>query len=101
MGFWEYGEEGLVLRVRVHPGARRNEIRGVRADELSVAVTQAPEKGKANKAVSELLAKALNVKRSHVELLAGAAASSKRFLIRGLSVPEWKERLNALLARGE
>ncbi|NMC19708.1 MAG: DUF167 domain-containing protein [Thermogutta sp.] len=100
MGFWEYGDEGLVLRVRVHPGARRNEIRGIHADELSVAVTQSPEKGKANKAVSELLAKALNVKRSQVELTAGATASSKRFLIRGLDEAEWQERLHALLSSG-
>ncbi|GAB6186607.1 DUF167 domain-containing protein [Thermopirellula anaerolimosa] len=101
MTFWEFGDEGLVLRVRVHPSARRNEVRGVHGDELSIAVTQAPEKGKANKAVVELLAKTLSVKRSQVELVSGATASSKRLVVRGLNENEWKERLRGLLLTAE
>ncbi len=96
MSFWEFGKDGLILRVRVHPAARRNEIRGVHADELSVAVTQAPDKGKANKAVLELLAKVLDVKKSQIELVSGTTTPSKRFLIRGYPEVDWIERLAAL-----
>lgn len=101
MSFWEYGDDGLVLKVRVHPGSRRNEVRGIHADELSVAVTQAPEKGKANKAVVELLARALNVKRSQIALLSGAAAASKRFVIHGVGEQEWEDRLRVLFPPSE
>ena len=49
--------DGTILPVRAQPGARRNEIRGVQDGTLKVCVTQSPEKGKANKAVIELLGK--------------------------------------------
>ncbi len=49
--------DGTILPVRAQPGARRNEIRGVQDGMLKVCVTQSPEKGKANKAVIELLAR--------------------------------------------
>ena len=41
---------------RAHAGAKRSEIRDVQAGALRVSVTQAPEKGKANKAIVALLA---------------------------------------------
>ena len=51
--------EGAVLAVRASPGAKRDEIRGEHDGALKVAVIQAPEKGKANQAVIELLAERL------------------------------------------
>ena len=77
--------EGATLAVRASPGARRDEIRGEHDGALKVAVTQAPEKGKANKAIIELLAKSLKIKRSQIELLSGETGAQKRFLIRGLT----------------
>ena len=38
---------------------------------LKVCVTQAAEKGKANKALVELLGKALSLRKSQIELLSG------------------------------
>ena len=67
--------DGTILPVRAHPGARRNEIRGVQDGMLKVSVTQAPEKGKANKAVIELLAKKLGLKKSQIELIAGETSA--------------------------
>ena len=49
--------DGTILPVRAQPGARRNEIRGEQDGMLKVCVTQSPEKGKANKALIELLSK--------------------------------------------
>jgi uncharacterized protein len=80
--------EGVILPVRAQPGARRNEIRGQQAGMLKVCVTQVAEKGKANKAIAELLAKTLGLRKSQVELLAGETSHQKRFLIRGISVEE-------------
>lgn len=87
--------EGTVLPVRAHAGARRNEVRpGDGA--LRVSVTQAPEKGKANKAIAALLAKELKLKKSQVELIAGETAAKKRFLVRGVTPEELRARIEGL-----
>jgi uncharacterized protein len=39
---------GVIVPVQAHAGARRNGVLGVRNGMLRVAVTAAPEKGKAN-----------------------------------------------------
>ncbi len=85
--------EGSILPVSVHPGAWRNEIRGLQNGQLKIGVTQAPEKGKANKAVIELLAKSLGLRKSQIELLAGETSRQKRFLIRGLDPDELAARI--------
>ena len=76
--------DGTILPVRGQPGARRNEIRGVQDGMLKVCVTQSPEKGKANKALVEVLSKALRLKKSQLELIAGETSHHKRFLVRGI-----------------
>jgi uncharacterized protein len=85
--------EGTILPVRAQPGARRNEIRGVQGGMLKVCVTQSPEKGKANKALVELLSKSLAVKKSQIELIAGETSHQKRFLVRGLTIEELAKRV--------
>ncbi|MGE5194343.1 MAG: DUF167 domain-containing protein [Deltaproteobacteria bacterium] len=76
--------EGIILPVHAQPGARKNGITGVHAGRLKVAVTQAPEKGKANQALLRLLAELLEIKRSQIALVAGETSSHKKFLITGV-----------------
>ena len=90
--------EGSVLPVRAQAGARRSGIVGEHDGALKIAVTAAPEKGKANKALVALLSRALHVRKSSVQLIAGQASGSKRFLIRGIAPDELHRRLAA--ARG-
>jgi uncharacterized protein (TIGR00251 family) len=85
--------DGAVLAVRAQASARRDEIRGEHDGALKIAVTQAPEKGKANKAIAELLAKFLRLRKSQVELLSGATNSQKRFLIRGMTPDQLQSRM--------
>jgi uncharacterized protein (TIGR00251 family) len=89
--------EGCVLPVRAQPGARRPGVQGEQNGALKVAVSAPPEDGKANAALVEALRKALGLKRSQVELIAGQASRDKRFLIRGLTRSELEQRLAALL----
>ena len=77
--------EGVVLTVRAHAGAKRNEVRGEQDGALKVCVTQAPEKGKANKAIGKLLAETFRLKASQIELISGETLSQKKFLFRGVS----------------
>lgn len=76
---------GTILPVRAQPSARRNEILGEHNGRLKVSVTQAPERGKANKALIVALSKALGLPKSRIELFAGETTSEKRFLIHGVT----------------
>lgn len=86
--------EGVILPVRAQAGASKNGIRGEQNGMLKVAVTQIAEKGKANKALAETIAKGLGLKRSQVELLSGETQSQKKFLIRNISREELTQRLS-------
>ena len=68
--------EGL-LHVRVQPKARESAIVGWHGDALRVRVTAAPEDGRANRAVIELLARALDVQPSSITLVRGASSRDK------------------------
>lgn len=75
---------GLTLAVRVTPRARRPGVLG-RAEDgtLRLAVTAAPEAGKANEAVLRLVADILGVAPSACSLVAGGAARQKRIRVAG------------------
>lgn len=85
--------QGVIVPVKAQPGARRNGLAGEHAGALKVQVTQAPEDGQATDAVLDLLADALQVKRSQVTLLSGATSRQKRFLVTDLSLAEVTNRL--------
>ncbi len=89
--------EGTILPVRASPGARRNEIRGEQNGSLKVCVTQAPEKGKANKALIALLSKAFSLRKTQLELIAGGTSRLKRFLVRGVTPQELAELIRRTL----
>jgi uncharacterized protein len=88
---------GIVLHVKAQPGARRNAVGGEHAGALKVAVTQAPEKGKANDAIIDVLSKSLGLKRSQFALISGATASQKKFLLTDLSAADLNSRIEKLL----
>ena len=81
-------KEGWVLAVHLTPNASRNEVTGVekidgKAARLKVKVTKVPEKGKANKALCELLAKYFKLPKSSIEVISGSKSRTKSVLIRG------------------
>ena len=88
---------GVILPVHAQPGARKNGITGIHDCRLKVAVTQAPEKGKANQALIKLLAELLDVKRQQISLVSGETAQQKRFLIVGVDAETLQARLTELL----
>jgi uncharacterized protein (TIGR00251 family) len=93
-------EGAVALPVKAQPGAKRNAIVGVHAGALKVAVTVAPEQGKANQAIAALLAQTLGLKKSDVELIAGQTSRTKKFVVRGVSIDELRTRLAKALASG-
>jgi uncharacterized protein YggU (UPF0235/DUF167 family) len=70
--------------VKAEPRSRRPGLGGAAPDgALRVAVTDAPEDGRANRAVAATLAKALGVAPSAVTLAQGAGSRHKTFRIAG------------------
>lgn len=75
------------LEIRVQPKASRNDV-VVDGDTIKVYVTTAPEDGKANKAVVDLLAKRLGVAKRSIEIVSGGKSRTKMIVVEGLC--EWE-----------
>ena len=88
--------EGVILPVKVVPGASRDRIAGVLGDRLKIATSAPPEKGKANAAIAKFLARLLNVDRRSVVHLRGTTCPLKEFRIDGITAQEFRTRLDAL-----
>ena len=63
--------------IKARAGARRNEVKRVDETHFVVSVTEAPEKGRANEAIAELIAEHFGVSKSSVQIVAGASGRNK------------------------
>jgi uncharacterized protein YggU (UPF0235/DUF167 family) len=85
---WAPAPDGLFLSVRLTPKGGRDAIDGIEtladgSTVLKARVRAAPHEGAANDALIGLLAAALGIRRSAVELIAGATARVKRLKVVG------------------
>ena len=71
------------ILLKVIPKASRNRVVGWVGERLKIQVTAAPERGKANDAVIDVLAAALEVPRSQVKIVAGETSPLKTVDIEG------------------
>ncbi|MHA1537448.1 MAG: DUF167 domain-containing protein [Alphaproteobacteria bacterium] len=81
-------DRGLKLTVRLTPKASRTRIEGLSAEAqggaaIKVAVTPAPESGKANAALIKLLAREWRLPKSSIAIERGATARRKTLVIAG------------------
>ena len=88
------------LRLRVSPRAANAGIVGRHGDGWKIRVTSAPERGRANQAVLALLAEALRIPRTRLELVLGESAHDKVITVSGLSEDEVERRLAVASAGG-
>ncbi|MHC4819280.1 MAG: DUF167 domain-containing protein, partial [Planctomycetota bacterium] len=70
---------------------------GAHGQALKVSVTAPPEKGKANREVTRLLAAAVGASPGDVEVVRGAAARDKVVRFAGWTAAAVRSRLQALL----
>jgi len=82
------------LNLKVAPKSSRNAVTGWMGDTLKLSVTTAPEKGKANQMVIDVLAQALNVSRSSISIVRGETAATKLVEITHLGEAEVFTRLH-------
>jgi uncharacterized protein (TIGR00251 family) len=72
------------FNVKVVSGSSRNQIVGWLGDALKIKVMAPPQKGKANEAVIDLLAKFLGVSSDDIEVASGHSSPSKLIAITGI-----------------
>ena len=73
------------LRVRLTPRAHRDEVTGVRDGLVLARVRAPPVDGRANAALEKLLAKALRVPPSRVQVIRGQSAREKVVRVEGVA----------------
>jgi uncharacterized protein (TIGR00251 family) len=84
-----------VIDVRVQPRAARSEIAGLHGDRLRVRLQAPPVDGRANEALTRLLASVFDVARSRIVIEHGLGGRDKRVRIR--NAPAAPPQLAALL----
>jgi uncharacterized protein len=85
---WRYSTEGVSVALRVTPRGGRDDIDGVETlangrTVVKVRVRAIADGGEANRAVTELLAKALGVPKAKVRILSGTTSRLKQIAIAG------------------
>jgi len=85
---WRYSAQGISIALRVTPRGGRDDIDGIETladgrDVLKVRVRAIADGGEANRAVLELLAKALGVPKARLKILSGATSRLKQVAVDG------------------
>lgn len=83
-----------LLQVKVNPGASRNKIVGLSGGLLQVKIAAPPEKGKANRELTDFLGRLLRVKKSSISIVKGATGRTKLIAIESLTPDEIIKRLS-------
>ena len=85
---WRYSTAGISVALRVTPRGGRDDIDGVETlangrTVVKIRVRAIAEGGAANRAATELLAKALGVPKAKVRILSGATSRLKQIAVDG------------------
>jgi len=79
-------DNGVIFRVKVQPGALKNEVVGVQRDALKIKINAPAVKGKANKALVDFLTEKLGVKKSALEIISGHTSKIKKIKVIGEAI---------------
>ena len=85
---WRYSTQGVSVALRVTPRGGRDDIDGLETlangrTVVKVRVRAIADGGEANRAVTELMAKALGVPKARVRILSGTTSRLKQIAVDG------------------
>jgi uncharacterized protein (TIGR00251 family) len=85
---WRYSTQGISVALRVTPRGGRDDIDGVETlangrTVVKVRVRAIADGGEANRAVTELIAKALGVPKARVRIVSGVTSRLKQIAVDG------------------
>ena len=100
---WRYSSDGISIALRVTPRGGRDDIDGIETlsggrSVVKLRVRAIADGGAANKAVTDLLARALHVPKASVRILSGATSRLKQVAVDG-DPKSLGEALRALTAK--
>jgi uncharacterized protein len=81
------------VELTVSPGASRSELVGRHGNGWRARIAAPPERGRANRALEELIAEAVGVRRERVGVVGGQTARRKIVEVEGLTAEELDKRL--------
>lgn len=82
------------VAIKATPNASRNEVCGWLDDTLKVKIKAPALEGRANEALCEFLADEVGLPRRAVTLIRGASSRQKLVELTGISLDEFRSRLN-------
>jgi uncharacterized protein (TIGR00251 family) len=77
---------GVVLHVRVQPGASRTRVAGLHGEAVKVQLRARPIEGAANRELVAVLAEALAVRPAAIAVVSGLHGRAKRVRVDGVDV---------------
>lgn len=91
-------EKQAVIRIRLQPGARKDEFCEWMADGvLKVRVKSKPIEGKANRNLLRFLSRKLKISSGNLEIKTGAKSRNKLIVIRGIEQADLQKRIDAYI----
>ena len=87
------GSDAHEIEILAVPKAARSRVMGLHDNRLRVQVAAPPADGAANRALLDILATLLEVRRSALTLVSGHGSRAKRVRIEGLTVAEIESKL--------
>ena len=88
-------ESEVTIEVRVQPKSSCDEIFGLQNGRFKVKVAAPPEDGKANERLIEIIARALGVSKSYVNIVRGKTSRIKILKIKGVN----RDKLDSFMKR--
>lgn len=90
----EQTDGAVVFTARIVPGSSRTSPAGVLDGMVKIKISVPPEKGKANQALIEFLAKKIGVKKKDISIIAGLTSKVKRIKIEGVGPEVLRKKLS-------
>ena len=85
----------VLLWIKAVPGAYRDQVSGLLGDRLKIRISAAPEDGKANQAICELLGEHIGRKARDISIETGHSHAEKVIRIRSVSLKELAQHFSS------
>lgn len=97
MDYCQPTSDGVLLHLRIQPRASRTEIAEIYGESLRIRLQSPALENRANQELILFLAKALNLKKSQIQMAAGEKSRDKKVAISGESCDAIRSKISQRL----
>lgn len=87
-------KSSITITVQIQPKSASDEIAGIHDGRLKIRISAPPVDGKANERLTGVLAKALGVSKSSVEIIRGKTSKIKTIKIAGIDEEDYNQLIS-------